>query len=1055
MPIRLFKRQSSANGENLNSGISALPAAAVVPVHDRVGDASCTNTTTTTNNFSTSANPNSTSSSLSSQNNTARATELFLPVLDIHEDESFQNTFMSSMPPHTSAAAAHKDLPTVPHEEEGYDDDDDNSSIQPSPIIPVEEGFKDGHQQQKQQPGNSDTLRPVPPPGQNPNSVESSSSTLPTQHFSTPSSASSSITVESLVQNNSAELDLARQYWSKHHHGTAGGTGDDFDAAPVLTNQQTQQNKDTPDLHQVPNHGYGGYDGEVVDFDEDDEEEDDEPLYKTSRVKSIFPNISFYKPLNKGPAMTVDTKDIDGGSDDGESLMPHSASSGPNNRGFYDTDQNLSNLSFDRSKTEADLVSRSAEGGTDPLPASASNTPSASSSFKKSLASPVKTIGKLTKRSSRSFSGKKKKLSLSGNNSSNSDVNSLSDQQQQQPPPLPSLDTSTSFHESIHQSQYYSPTEARMVQETTHEGHEEDVIAREAQLRRQSKSKGINPLSMRSSLPPKDDDEDFDSDEGSGTDNEDDTLLPLSPLVPPDKSPENLKFPTRSQSGNMVMTKAQLDSYRKSIIEGGMTNPVAANQQDDGGVEEEDDNNEDDEDEDDDKDPNTTDRSNDNDYEEEDEDDEYDDEGEDKRVDRYDDEADDKKQSVRMRLKQDAHLSVYRQKMSKVTGSQTAFSSYNNAGLRQTQSFANFDYLAHEYDEEDDDEDDYDDVPLGILQAHGFPTGGNGNGRLKSMTSQPNLLKSSQTTPSVLYAGGGNGNNNNFETQSLHSEGPLPGQRIDRQSQPPLPPVFSAGTTQMNRGLVGEIAREEEAKLRRKSIGNALGQGPLVQQSAAIRSSTMLQQPQQNIVQNSGQSTYSQSFYSAGNGSGNSNSGGSTSELQQQMMQMMQMQMQMLQQMNSNNRPKVAAQVQPAFGGPQQARPYSSFNHYNANRQTSSFDNPARPSSIRSFSPSETSQTQQPTIGHQRSGSQPGPTLKDLASQEAHKMARPQSQPLGAGQRHSQHQTSMRIVQSANMPDEEDDDDDDDEAWEEMLRKRRGLKEMWKNQSTTTTSVAI
>ncbi|KAA8907235.1 hypothetical protein TRICI_005011 [Trichomonascus ciferrii] len=1038
MPIRLFKRQSSAHGENLNSGIGALPpAAAAVPVHARVGDASCSSTTTTTtpNNFCTTTTSTGASSTGSQDNTTSP--ELFLPVLDIHEDDSFQHTFMSSMPPHS----VHKDLPAVP----AYDyDDDDNSSIQPSPVIPG-----DGSSPQLQQPGggNSDTLRPVVA-GQNPNSVESSSSTLPTQHFSTPSSASSSITVESLVQNNSAELDLARQYWSKHHHGT----GDDGDAAAVLTNQQQpQQNKDTPDLRSVPNHGYGGY-GQDLDFDDDEEDDDDEPLYKTSRVKSIFPNISFYKPLNKGPAMTVDTRDIDGGSDDGESLMmPHSASSGPNNsnnRGFYDTDQNLSNLSFDRSKTEADLVSRSAEGGSDPLPASASsNTPSASSSFKKSLASPVKTIGKLTKRSSRSFSDKKKKLSFNGNNSSNSDVNSLSDQQQQQqqPPPLPSLDTSTSFHESMHQSQYYSPTE---VQETTHEGHEEDVIAREAQLRRQSKSRGMNPLSMRSSLPPKDDDEDFD--EGSGTDNEDDTLLPLSPLVPPDKSPENLKFPVRSQSGNMVMTKAQLDSYRKSIIEGGMTNPAA-----DGGADNDYHN------DDDDRDPNTTttDRSNDNDYEEEDE--EYDDdddeeEGEDKRVDRYDDEADDKKQSVRMRLKQDAHLSVYRQKMSKVTGSQTAFSSYNNAGLRQTQSFANFDYLAHEYDEEDDDdEDEYDDVPLGILQAHGFPTGGGNGGRLKSMSSQPNLLKSSQTTPSVLYAGGNNNNNNNnFETQSVHSEGPLPGQRIDRQSQPPLPPVFSAGTTQMNRGLVGEIAREEEAKLRRKSIGNALGQGPLVQQSAAIRSSTMLQQPQQNAVQNSGQSTYSQSFYSAGNGSGNSNSGGSTSELQQQMMQMMQMQMQMLQQMNSNNRPKVAAQVQPAFGGPQQPRPYSSFNHYNSNRQTSSFDNPARPASIRSFSPSETSQTQ-PTFGHQRSGSQPGPSLKDLASQEAHKMARPQSQPLGAGQRHSQHQTSMRIVQSANMPDEEDDDDEDDEAWEEMLRKRRSLKEMWKNQSTTTTSVAI
>ena len=83
-----------------------------------------------------------------------------------------------------------------------------------------------------------------------------------------------------------------------------------------------------------------------------------------------------------------------------------------------------------------------------------------------------------------------------------------------------------------------------------------------------------------------------------------------------------------------------------------------------------------------------------------------------------------------MRMKQDAHLSVYRQKMTKLTGSQIGLSNLNPGVLSSSSNLPSgddgFDY---------DSDEDYDDVPLGILKAHGFPT----SGRLKTMKSQHNF----------------------------------------------------------------------------------------------------------------------------------------------------------------------------------------------------------------------------------------------------------------------------------------------------------------------------
>lgn len=135
-----------------------------------------------------------------------------------------------------------------------------------------------------------------------------------------------------------------------------------------------------------------------------------------------------------------------------------------------------------------------------------------------------------------------------------------------------------------------------------------------------------------------------------------------------------------------------------------------------------------------------------------------------------------------MRLVQDAHLAVYRQKMTKLTGSQIGLST-NNITAK--------DPNAHE----SESEDEYDDVPLGILRAHGFPAPAH-NAALKKTISQPNLtglLNESQKPAKPVDAFG---------------EGHL----AMRNS---VAPSFSQPFT--SRGLVAEIANEK-AKLRRRSV---------------------------------------------------------------------------------------------------------------------------------------------------------------------------------------------------------------------------------------------
>jgi hypothetical protein len=162
-----------------------------------------------------------------------------------------------------------------------------------------------------------------------------------------------------------------------------------------------------------------------------------------------------------------------------------------------------------------------------------------------------------------------------------------------------------------------------------------------------------------------------------------------------------------------------------------------------------------------------------------------------------------KHQDMRMRMRQDAHLSIYRQKMVKLTGSQI--------GLINTKSKSKLPV------KRDDDDSDEDDVPLGILKTHGFP-------RRPRTASQPNLA------PELTYP---KRNKSSDDLDSLHSTpstGPTTpaveeGYLAMRNQSFMNLPGFNASVP-MNRGLVGEIAKEESARFKRKPMMNPLAGRP-------------------------------------------------------------------------------------------------------------------------------------------------------------------------------------------------------------------------------------
>lgn len=451
----------------------------------------------------------------------------------------------------------------------------------------------------------------------------------------------------------------------------------------------------------------------------------------------------------------------------------------------------------------------------------------------------------------------------------------------------------------------------------------------------------------------------------------------------------------------LMMTKSQYDKYRQTAKDGEKGNKD--------GEEEED--------------------------EEEDEDDEYDsdDDEQTRRARRALEEDEAKKQDFRMRMKQDAHLSVYRQKMTKLTGSQIGLSNMNPSSPFQANSASpleGFDY---------DSDEDYDDVPLGILKAHGFPT----SGRLKTMKANVND-DLNMLQPPGLYGGQARPSGDNMSIRSAQSNGPVrpttpaateEGYLAMRNQSATNLPGFNSSVP-MNRGLIGEIAKEEQNKIRRKGLMNDLA----MQRTNTMNGSFM--EPNDNGSIMNGQGGQQQS-----------------SEIQAQLQQMMQMQTQILQQMATTSAhsspmtmmstPGMMTPVNFATGPVK--KNWSSFDVMSTHQLMPSRNGAP---SIRSVAMSEHSmrsyagpQTARYKPAHQShnslhsfdmmagaQGGQQGGQQGGNGFKFPNRQPTPQQQPP---------QPTMRLVDV----DEDDDDDDDDEAgWKEMEQRRQQLRQMWDSQ---------
>lgn len=298
--------------------------------------------------------------------------------------------------------------------------------------------------------------------------------------------------------------------------------------------------------------------------------------------------------------------------------------------------------------------------------------------------------------------------------------------------------------------------------------------------------------------------------------------------------------------------------------------------------------------------------------------------------DNYDDDEDDlekARQQAKQRRKQEAHMTVYRQQMMKVTGESGSSQPPARPGLQLSYSTPNLPDMAstgpgsalNQSDGSDEDEE----VPLAILAAHGFPSKNRAPTRLSSMASNPNLRASQQPSyqrpgsvvgdasgarnsrlpafarnlPRDPFIGAGLVSNPVRESFALGGGTPGPG-----QPGGPLPPG----------GLVGVIAHEERSRAMRRGSPHIDNQNPLVPPGSVgydpvggIPPHMMYQnRPTSALLQpgDPGQMHMNQQ------------------QMNQQMQQFMQMQMQFMQMMasqggNAGPRPNSAFIPAPSTGG--------------------------------------------------------------------------------------------------------------------------------------------
>lgn len=342
------------------------------------------------------------------------------------------------------------------------------------------------------------------------------------------------------------------------------------------------------------------------------------------------------------------------------------------------------------------------------------------------------------------------------------------------------------------------------------------------------------------------------------------------------------------------------------------------------------------------------------------------------------DEKERKREIARRRQQQDAQLSVYRQQMTKVVGNGPPGIPSSSTGGGHLEHTMTFDTL-------DDDDDDLDDVPLAALRSLTMP--------------QRRGMPRARSTVSIASEFGNDPGAVAGSSQSVY--GGVRGGHARRKSQdelPPLPRVFGGEERRQSRGLVAAIAKEEDAKARRKSL-------PVL----------------------------------AAGGLGGGDTDVAIADLQQQLQHLAEMQFQLYSQLNGG-----AGPPPPVPYGVSSQRASTIFGSAHMQPPPST-----RPASIRSFngaptygygqrqsldlgrapySPQSYSSSERPDTGAGMPQTPPSARLSPMSE------GRPMNRP-----------SMMRLVTSPD--DDDDDDDDDDEAWQKTLQERRALRAEWTRSS--------
>lgn len=422
-----------------------------------------------------------------------------------------------------------------------------------------------------------------------------------------------------------------------------------------------------------------------------------------------------------------------------------------------------------------------------------------------------------------------------------------------------------------------------------------------------------------------------------------------------------------------------------------------------------------------------------------------------------DDEAERDRQAVRQRRKQEAHLAVYRQTMRKVTGEQTdprstsrmsgRLPNSSSTDLNARMSYLTVDSKISGKSSTEEEEDD--DVPLGILAAHGFPNKNRPPTRLTSASSPSVLTLTQPPAPTVAlsnadgrrgslpvfarnlpqdpYFGAGVVNPSHRESMGMGGGSAL-GVPVTPNMQPyPVHPG----------GLVGVIASEEKSRQMRRGSPNAQGgyEMPRSQTMGPLGYPDTMGMPPMLTP--------------------------GEVQMNQQMAQMMQMQQQFMQQMQQMMGGQ-SGQPGPLIPPMGQQSPGSLLMPPNQAQRPYSMPMPPSPGtpgqrSMSTLNPSMANWNQRPNSYFPPVNTNGGPGYaSSLAPSERSNVGlAPRYRPVSTvGQDNSNWKRSstftsgtIRPVLSSKGPAQSTiaaDEDDDDEGWKEMKAKRDNKKSKWK-----------